>query len=50
MLKRLEETRLLAMCMCSDNREAFSRLVELHQQGAPEVYNESLRGRYDAHR
>ena len=33
MLKRLEETRLLAMCMCSDNREAFSRLAELHQQG-----------------
>lgn len=33
MLKRLEETRLLALCMCSDNREAFSRLVELHQQG-----------------
>lgn len=33
MLKRLEETRLLAMCMCSDNREAFSRLVEQHQQG-----------------
>ena len=33
MLKRLEETRLLARCMCSDNREAFSRLAELHQQG-----------------
>ena len=33
MLKRLEESRLLALCICSDNREAFSRLVELHQQG-----------------
>ena len=37
MLKRLEETRLLAMCMCSDTREAFSRLAELHQQGLRRV-------------
>lgn len=31
--RRLEEIRLLALCMASDNREAFSRLVEMHQQG-----------------
>jgi RNA polymerase sigma-70 factor (ECF subfamily) len=30
---RLEEIKLLALCMASDNRDAFSRLVELHQQG-----------------
>lgn len=30
---RLEEIRLLALCMASDNRRAFSRLVEIHQQG-----------------
>ncbi|MDD6280188.1 MAG: RNA polymerase sigma factor [Muribaculaceae bacterium] len=31
--RRLEEIKLLALCMASDNREAFSRLVEMHQQG-----------------
>lgn len=31
--RRLEEIKLLALCMASDNREAFSRLVEIHQQG-----------------
>lgn len=30
---RLEEIKLLALCMASDNRDAFSRLVEIHQQG-----------------
>ncbi len=33
MRKRFEEIKLLALCMASDNREAFSRLVEIHQQG-----------------
>lgn len=31
--RRLEEIKLLALCMASDNRDAFSRLVEIHQQG-----------------
>ena len=31
--RRLEELKLLALCMASDNRDAFSRLVEIHQQG-----------------
>jgi RNA polymerase sigma-70 factor (ECF subfamily) len=31
--RRLEEIKLLALCMAADNRDAFSRLVELHQQG-----------------
>lgn len=31
--RRLEEIKLLALCMASDNREAFSRLVEIHQLG-----------------
>ena len=30
---RFEEIRLLALCMATDNREAFSRLVEMHQPG-----------------
>lgn len=30
---RVEELKLLALCMASDNREAFSRLVEMHQEG-----------------
>lgn len=30
---RFEEIRLLALCMATDNREAFSRLVEIHQPG-----------------
>lgn len=30
---RLEEIKLLALCMASDNRRAFSRLVEIHQHG-----------------
>lgn len=29
--RRLEEIELLALCMLSDNRDAFSRLVEMHQ-------------------
>lgn len=32
-VSRLEEIKLLALCMASDNRDAFSRLVEIHQQG-----------------
>lgn len=32
-IRRLEEIKLLALCMASDNRDAFSRLVEIHQQG-----------------
>lgn len=31
--RRLEEIKLIALCMASDNRDAFSRLVEIHQQG-----------------
>lgn len=31
--RRLEEIKLLALCMASDNRDAFSRLVEIHQLG-----------------
>ncbi|MDE6283137.1 MAG: RNA polymerase sigma factor [Muribaculaceae bacterium] len=31
--RRLEEIKLLTLCMASDNREAFSRLVEIHQEG-----------------
>lgn len=30
---KIEELKLLALCMATDNREAFSRLVELHQDG-----------------
>lgn len=30
---KIEELKLLALCMATDNREAFSRLVELHQEG-----------------
>ena len=30
---RVEELKLLALCMASDNREAFSRLVEMHHEG-----------------
>lgn len=33
MAGRIEEMRLVALCMLSDNREAFSRLVEMHQEG-----------------
>lgn len=33
MLGKLEEMRLLALCMATDNREAFSRLVEAYQEG-----------------
>ena len=28
-----EEIKLLALCYAADNRDAFSRLVEMHQQG-----------------
>ena len=30
-MSKLEEMKLLALCAATDNREAFSRLVELHQ-------------------
>jgi len=30
---KLEEMKLLALCMATDNREAFSRLVEAYQDG-----------------
>lgn len=33
MKERLEELKLLAQCMATDNRRAFSRLVELHSPG-----------------
>lgn len=33
MKQRLEEIKLLAMCMATDNRDAFSRLVEMHSPG-----------------
>lgn len=29
---KLEEIKLLALCAATDNRDAFSRLVELHQE------------------
>lgn len=29
---KLEEIKLLALCMATDNRDAFSRLVEMHQE------------------
>jgi len=33
MIGKLEEMKLLALCMATDNRDAFSRLVLAHQQG-----------------
>lgn len=40
MLTRLEEIKLLAQCMATDNREAFSRLVVAHQDGLRRfIYN-----------
>ena len=33
MIGKLEEMKLLAQCMATDNREAFSRLVVAHQDG-----------------
>lgn len=33
MISRIEEMKLLALCMATDNRDAFSRLVVAHQEG-----------------
>jgi len=33
MISKLEEMKLLALCMATDNRDAFSRLVVAHQDG-----------------
>lgn len=33
MISRIEEMKLLALCMATDNRDAFSRLVVAHQDG-----------------
>ena len=40
MLTRLEEIKLLALCVATDNRDAFSRLVVAHQDGLRRfIYN-----------
>lgn len=33
MLGKIEEMKLLALCMATDNRDAFSRLVMAYQEG-----------------
>lgn len=33
MLGKIEEMKLLALCMATDNREAFSRLVDAYSEG-----------------
>ena len=43
MLGKIEEMKLLALCMATDNRDAFSRLVMAYQDGLRQ-FNFNLTG------